>query len=51
MQGIGQMATKCHSLRKLRLFGFGIPEHRFFGIDILDNKGQERLVQLLLLKC
>jgi hypothetical protein len=35
------MATKCHSLRKRRLFGFGIPEHSFLGIDIPENKEQE----------
>lgn len=34
----GHMATGYHSHKKLRLFGFGIPEQGFFGIDIPENK-------------
>uniref|UniRef100_A0A804R877 CCHC-type domain-containing protein n=2 Tax=Zea mays TaxID=4577 RepID=A0A804R877_MAIZE len=39
-KGFGHMAAECHMQRKLRLFGFGMPEQGFFGIDISENKEQ-----------
>jgi hypothetical protein len=39
-KGFGHMAAECHIQRKMRLFGFGMPEQGFFGIDISENKEQ-----------
>jgi hypothetical protein len=39
-KGFGHMAAECHMQRKMRLFGFGMPEQGFFGIDISENKEQ-----------
>jgi hypothetical protein len=36
----GHMAAECHNHKKLRLFGFGIPEQGFFGLDIPEHKMQ-----------
>lgn len=32
------MSAECLSRKKMRLFGFRMPEQRFFDIDILKNK-------------
>jgi hypothetical protein len=34
------MAGECHNHRKLRLFGFGLLQQGFFGINIPENKMQ-----------
>lgn len=34
------MATKCSSKKKLNLFGFGLLDQGFFGIDVLEGKEQ-----------
>jgi hypothetical protein len=36
--GVWTHGSECLSRKKMRLFGFRMPEQRFFGIDMPENK-------------
>jgi hypothetical protein len=39
------MAAECQNNKKLRLFGFGIPEQGFFGFGIPEKKSAGEYVE------
>jgi hypothetical protein len=44
----GHMAAECQNNKKLRLFGFGIPEQGFFGFDIPEKKVQVNMLNAVI---